>query len=192
MTPPPSRRLNHERTVTYRCYARDDGLFDIEGRLRDCKGFAYRDRERGVLSPGEPVHDICATITIDEDYIIHGFSQEMRAIPFGYCLGAQVDAERLKGACLMRGWRKTLAEAFGPHGGCTHLRELMQGMGTAAFQTISAAKDERLFDAGFVDSDRETPPPFLGGCHSWQFEGPVVARWFPQFHRPKAKDAGEG
>lgn len=175
------RPLNHERTISYRSFAREDGLFDIEGHLRDAKGYDYTDRERGTLQPGSPVHDIWAMLTIDAGMTVRDFRNELRATPFGYCQGA-IDPSRLIGASIARGWRKALSEAFGQFGGCTHLREMVFGMGTVAFQTISALRDQRMFGAGGSDADRTEVPFFLDGCHSWARTSPVVATYMPQFH----------
>lgn len=184
------RPLSHERHISYRSFERDDGLFEIEGSLRDTKGYDYFDRERGTLPPGAPVHDIFAVLTIDGDMSVRDFRYELRATPFRYCQEA-VDPSRLVGASIRRSWRRSLTEAFGPQGGCTHLRELVLGMGTVAFQTVSALRDQRLFDAGGSDARRTEQPFFIGGCHSWASDGPVVARYMPQFHRPAGGDGEE-
>lgn len=176
------RQLNHDRSITYRSFERADGLFEIEGSLRDAKGYDYIDRERGVLPPGAPVHDIFARIVIDPEMTVRDFAYELRATPFRYCMGA-VDASALAGANVSHSWRAALAKAFGPNGGCTHLRELVFGMGTVAFQTLSALRDQKMFEAGGTDADTTEPPFFIGGCHSWAHESPVVERHFPQFHR---------
>ena len=182
------RPLNHERSITYRSFERADGLFEIEGHLRDIKGYAYFDRERGTLPPGAPVHDIFAVLALDTNMTVHDFRYELRATPFHYCLGA-VDPSKLVGAGIGRGWRAALSAAFGPHGGCTHLRELVFGMGTIAFQTVSALRDQKMFSAGGTDADRTQEPFFLGGCHSWAHESPVVERYFPQYHRKPDAEA---
>ena len=187
MTENTRRSLSHERSISYRSFARDDGCFDIEGHLRDVKGYDYTDRERGILPPGSPVHDIHATLTIDADMTVREFRHELRAAPFGYCQGA-IDPSRLVGASIRKGWRKALSEAFGPFGGCTHLREMVFGMGTVAFQTISALRDQRMFAAGASDADRTEVPFFLDGCHSWARTSPVVATYLPQFHTSGHED----
>lgn len=187
--PDDNRRPIHLRDIQYRSFARPDGLFDIEGYLRDTKAHALTDRERGPMPPGTPLHDIVAVLTIGTDMVVRDFRYEMRAVPFGYCQQA-VDPSRLIGASLARGWRRALAEAFGLHGGCTHLREMMFGMGTVAFQTLSTLGDEQMFAAGGRDAERTDRPFYLGGCHSWAIDSPVVERFFPQFHQPRA--AGEG
>lgn len=76
------RPLNHERSTTYRSFERADGLFEIEGTLRDMKGYAYIDRERGTLAPGTPVHDIFAVLVFDAEMTVRDFRYELRATPF--------------------------------------------------------------------------------------------------------------
>ncbi|MBS7707839.1 DUF2889 domain-containing protein [Chelatococcus asaccharovorans] len=181
---PRRRPLNHRRTVTYESFEREDGLFDIEASVYDTKGHIYSDRERGQLKPGEPVHDIRARLTINDCYVVIDFATEMAAVPFAYCRGA-VDPQRLVGCCIVRGWRKAVDQAFGPRRGCTHLRDLVLGMGTVAFQTLSANTDEKRFTAGLTDSDVVEKPSFLGGCHSWAISSPVVKSFFPQFYEPE-------
>ncbi len=177
------RSLNHERSIVYRSFERDDGLFEIEGHLQDTKGYDYIDRERGTMAPGTPLHDIVAVLAFDEEMNVCSFCYELRAVPFSYCLGS-VDPAKLVGASIARGWRASLATAFAPHGGCTHLRELVFGMGTVAFQTVSALRDQKMFQAGRTDGDRTERPFFLGGCHSWAADSPVAQRYMPQFCEP--------
>lgn len=185
---PQRKPLNHERSIIYRSFEREDGLFDIEGRLHDSKGYLYNDRERGLLQPGEPVHHVLALLTIDTDMVVRDFDYEFVSAPFSYCLGA-VDPKRMVGVSIKKQWRQSVAEAFGPIGGCTHLREMIVGMGTVAYQTLSALRDQRMIENGGGDADFTEPPFFLGGCHSWAWDSPVVETYFPQFHDKDGRKA---
>ena len=84
----------------------------------------------------------------------------------------------LIGAQLGKGWRKMIDTHLGDLKGCTHLRELLANMATAAFQAIPGA----LFPA-----EENQPPLYLGTCKSWDFDGPVVMRVYPQFYQWKKK-----
>jgi hypothetical protein len=65
--------------------------------------------------------------------------------------------------------------------GCTHLRELLFNLATAAFQTIPHAR-ECAAASPAVRATKPTEPPFyMGKCMTWDFNGPVVARVAPQF-----------
>lgn len=187
-TPAP-RTPAHERRISYHGYHREDGLWDIEGQLCDTK--PYDQTMRGQLRPrGTPVHDMLVRVTIDDAMTIVDIHAFMRSTPFDECPQAEPPVRRLIGATLGRGWRRALDEAIGSTRGCTHLRELLFGTATAAFQTLGAYKDHLRQLRGEPEPRRATPPFFMGGCMSWDFDGPVVARVAPQFigwHRRQEK-----
>lgn len=178
------RRPNHNRQISFQSFDRQDGLVDIEGRIVDAKDYSYFDRERGMLAPGDPVHDISVRVTIDAQMVVHSIEVSMDAVPFSICGGGTSGAQSLVGVSIADGWRHALRQHMGRTAGCTHLRELLLALGTVAFQTASAALDERLRAEGVSDADRNDNPFFLDGCHSWAMDGPVTARYFPQYFRP--------
>lgn len=180
------RALHHQRRVSYDSYELDNGRIEIEGNLTDVKAFDYPDRERGMLRPGDPVHNISARIILSKDYVVQDFDFTMHDVPFSFCRSA-VQPEALIGACVAHGWRKSLDRAFGPYRGCSHLRELVFGMGTVAFQTISTRGDMEVYNSGCRDADVEEQPFFINGCHSWAATSPITRQWYPQF----AKDPDE-
>jgi hypothetical protein len=102
------------------------------------------------------------------------------------------------GATLGPGWRQAIEKALGNNRGCTHLRELLFNMATAAYQTIPSYKERLRRQAGAPRSASTEPPYHLGKCIAWDFDGPVVARHHPEFagwqplkRQPKpAADAG--
>ena len=77
---------------------------------------------------------------------------------------------RLAGDPIHHMW---LRVTMGGVASCTHLRELLFNMATAAFQTLPAA---------FGGGDPDTPPRHLGQCTGWDFEGNGVKEYFPQFY----------
>jgi hypothetical protein len=83
-------------------------------------------------------------------------------------------------------WRKAIESAMGGVAGCTHLRELLFNVATAAFQTIPIELS-RQREARGEPRDPDAPVPyFLGKCLSWDREGPVVQRVLPMYYRPPA------
>jgi hypothetical protein len=44
-------------------YQREDGMWDIEGHLRDIKGYAFESEWRGKVEEGTPVHDMWIRLT---------------------------------------------------------------------------------------------------------------------------------
>ena len=72
LSSPAAREHIHNRTVECRGYRREDGLWDIEGRLVDVKTYTFHNNERGDVPPGEPVHEMWIRLTVDDDMKIHG------------------------------------------------------------------------------------------------------------------------
>ncbi len=177
---PAPRRHLHTRQTTYRGYLREDGLWDIEGELCDTKPYAYADRERGRMPPGTPVHHMLARLTVDDALVIRDAHFEMRAIPFSFCAGAAADAASFIGITLGGGWRRAVDERMRGTAGCSHLRELLYNIATAAFQTISPYREEFMAERG-APTGKNGLPFFLDQCYSWALTSPVVARYFPQF-----------
>lgn len=193
LSPPAARRLMHNRTVTCAGYRREDGLWDIEGRIVDTKPFAVVESYRGHRPALSDVHNIAIRLTIDEDFVVRDIEVHMEAVPYPICPGAIPNYRRLIGARIGAGWRKAVNAAVGSTAGCTHARELLFPMATVAFQTLlgwedafatteekaaRARREAARRSAEHADPER---PQFLDGCYSWSSEREVVARLYPRF-----------
>jgi hypothetical protein len=178
---PQARTQLHTRAVVYRGYLRDDGLWDIEGEMTDTKSYALERTERGPMPPGTPVHGMAIRTTIDDKLTIREICSVMDHTPFGEC-GAGVDPmQQMVGVTMGPGWRHAIEKALGGIRGCTHLRELLYNMATAAYQTVPAYREQLRRASGAPASDSDTPPFHLGKCQAWSFDGEVVKRHYPQF-----------
>jgi len=172
----PRRRL-HSRRVTYEGWQRDDGLFDIEGRIVDTK-----DDDivllSGVRPAGEPVHDMWVRVTIDRGYTIRDVEAQSDRVPYpGGCDVIGPDYRALIGANLVRGFRKRLHDTMGHVRGCTHLTEMLGYLPTAAVQTF----------AGLTREDEGTDKPFqLDRCHALETTTETVRRYYPRWYRGAA------
>ena len=71
VSPSVSRKQLHTREIKCIGYERDDGLWDIEGRITDTKTYSYDNEDRGIVISGSPVHDMTIRLTIDEDLLVH-------------------------------------------------------------------------------------------------------------------------
>ena len=61
------RKEHHHRQIDLRFYHREDGLFEVEGRLIDRKTVAFRRQLCDVDSPpGDTLHDITVTLVFDD------------------------------------------------------------------------------------------------------------------------------
>ena len=112
-------------------------------------------------------------VTIDRKLVVHAIEAAMDAHPLQDYPQARPALQGMVGACMARGWRQAIAQHMGGVASCTHLRELLFNMATAAFQTLPAA---------FGGGDPDTPPRHLGQCTGWDFEGNGVKEYFPQFY----------
>lgn len=183
------RRQMHRRSVECVGYLRNDGLWEVEARLVDTKPFAQRDRYRGELKAGDPVHDIALRLAVDDRMIIIEAETTMRATPYPTCIEVEPILQRLVGERIGKGWRELVRQKIGRLETCTHLSELLGPAVTALFQTMSYGKTPE--GGSSMDHQRAAGerPFFIGGCHSWRTDGPIVAEMFPQFaSKPAAKD----
>lgn len=177
---PAARRHLHTRAVTYRGFLREDGLWDIEGEMFDTKTYAFELSERGDMPPGSPVHGLSIRVTVDEEMVIRDIATSMDYTPFGECRRGEDPMQAMIGIRMGPGWRQAIEKALGGIRGCTHLRELLFNMATAAYQTVFPYKDYLREQAG-VPHSSEHPPYHAGRCIAWDFDGPLVARHLPQF-----------
>ncbi|WP_239482834.1 DUF2889 domain-containing protein [Paraburkholderia sp. C35] len=163
----------HTRNIALQGYRRADGLYDIEGHLRDTK--SYDRASHGVfVKAGQPIHEMLLRITIGIDFVIRDVHVESMTIPYaGYCDAIAVSYGKLKGMKLGAGFMREARSLFGGVNGCTHMTELIGAVATAAFQTMSeelnASATERPFQ--------------LDGCHALRTDGPIVKAFHPKWYK---------
>lgn len=187
----PTRTPVHTRDVQFRSFLRQDGLWDIEATLLDTKAYDQVAIERGPLPAGTPIHHMHIRLTIDDSFMVREVQVAMPATPFGECQHTRAPLDLLVGSQVGRGWRKIIQEKMGGERGCTHLRELLAGMGTVAFQTVGRHRAHLRKQAGLPEPIQLTPRPPLGECLGWAFDGAPMQRYRPEFFgwRPPAAPA---
>ena len=178
---PAPRTHVHTRSVEYRGFLREDGLWDIEAELTDTKTYSLQRSNRDVLQAGQPVHGMVIRLTVDDAMKITAVAVGMPAAPFAECQQAKPPMERLIGCTLGRGWRKAIEEALGKTQGCAHLRELLFNMATVGYQTIPLYRHHLQQLTGLPEPVLKRPPPHVGQCIAWDFNGTVVKRVYPEF-----------
>jgi hypothetical protein len=178
---PASRRHLHTRAVSYRGFLRDDGLWDIEGELSDTRPYGFTRSDGSEQQAGEPIHGMLIRLTIDEGMTIRAIATAMDVKPFDECRQGNDPMQRMVGASLGPGWRQAIEKALGGVRGCTHLRELLFNMATAAYQAVFPWREQERRLAGIGPADAREPPYHLGRCIAWDTDGAVVARQYPQF-----------
>ena len=182
---PTTRTHVHTRNIAFHGYLREDGLWDIEAELLDRREYAYVSRDQSRRAAPSTVHNMLLRVTLNDDMVIQAITSSMATTPFGECSQAADPLQKLVGARLGGGWRRTIDEAMGGVAGCTHLRELLFNVATAAFQTIPVYRNNMRRGTGEADLKPVKllkPPPHFGKCMSWDFNGPVMKRVAPEFY----------
>ena len=181
LSEPAPREAYHHRSVAYRGYLRDDGLWDIEAHLTDTKSYAFDSSFRGAIQPGEPIHDMWIRLTVDQDFVVRHAEAATDASPFAICPAVTSSFASLEGVVMGRGWSRAVRERMGGVQGCTHLVELVRAMATVAFQTIRGDRDKAAADTG--TGKAASKPFFIDGCHALDSRGDIVREQFPEWYR---------
>ena len=186
LPPAPGRVPLHNRRIEMQGFRRADGWYDIDGELLDVKHYDYVSSEGVAREAGTPLHHMKIRLTVDEHMVVRAVVVVMPATPFPECHGGEAPLQALVGATLARGWRKAIDAACGGIGGCTHLRELLPAMATAALQTITHDLVSQKRARGEPVYQGDKPPASFGQCIAWDFDGPVMKRVAPRFagYRP--------
>jgi len=170
--PSAGRALKHTRSIDLAGYRRDDGLWDIEGRITDVKPHDVNWVRR--LPAGVPQHDMQVRLVIDTEFNIRDAVVVSEANPYGqYCEAVIPDYRQLIGLNLVRGFRKAVRELFAGVKGCTHVTELLGVMPTAAIQTVTAEENEARESDGHFAFDR---------CAALDRRGGAVREYYPRWY----------
>jgi len=190
LPPPAARAPLHERRLTIDGFEREDGLYDIEGRIVDTKTYAYDSDWHGRVEPGTPVHDMTIRLTVDDRLKIREVAAVTDRSPFPPCREAAVNYEALVGLIIGPGWTRALRQRVGGTAGCTHITELLSQVATVAFQTmVKKREEERMKRRIDGDSDRPKQRPLLiGTCHAFAIHGEVVKQYWPEYYKPRGAD----
>lgn len=180
LSPPAPRRHQHTREIRFLGFERDDGLFDIEGRITDTKTYSFHNRERGTIEAGEPIHDMTVRLTVDIDRLVRKVEVAFDGAPHEYCKGIADAYHALEGLTVGAGWYQKVRERVGGTGGCTHVTELMGPIATAVMQTLYPALNRRR--EASPEAGRK-PPIQLDGCHAHARASPVVKERWPEWYK---------
>lgn len=171
--PDVARDEAHLRDITLRGFHRADGLFDIEGRLLDRKPVEFQVMVGPLVAPMAPIPDVSVRMTIDLDYRVVAIVGVSDTVPYKGCHEAPPNLAGLVGASIADGWGKAVRTHFGGVRGCSHLFELLQTLGSVAFQTLIPLRRHipEVNASG-------TPPFLLNNCIAFHEEGAVAPiRW---------------
>ncbi|MDN7997859.1 DUF2889 domain-containing protein [Burkholderia multivorans] len=176
-----TREPLHTRQITFEGFRRSDGLFEIEGYLTDRKphDFAPPSSPR-VVPANEPIHDLGLRVVFDLDMIVHEVETFIRAYPYRECPGGGATLQALVGLRIGAGWSGEVRKRLPPGDTCTHLREILIPLATAAIQTVNPLRSQTLLDA----TDASGKPLKVDSCFAYGASRELVLQRWPAFHRP--------
>jgi len=180
LTPPSPRRLVHQRTIVCTGYAREDGLWEVEGEFADTKSETYREGDQGAIPAGVPLHGLRLRLVIDDAAKILSAEAVLDHTPFSICPLAAPLTARLAGLSIGKGFMAEARRLIGGAQGCTHVLELLSEVAATAFQTLHEVRwreNDALRAAGLPPRR----PAIIDTCHALRADGPVVRRKWPEF-----------
>jgi hypothetical protein len=208
LSPPAARHRLHTRTVLCDGFIRDDGLWEIEGRIVDHRTYPFDNEWRGRVMPDTPLHEMWIRLTLDDDMTIKAVEAATDRSPFAVCPEVLPNFQRLVGAKIGPGFARSLREKLGGKEGCTHIVEMLGQVATVALQTKVTAHARALRRAKLGQPAEQRPappgprsawaeapepgarPPVIDTCHAWASDGDVVRRLLPDHYTgPEARDA---
>lgn len=198
LSKPAARTPIHQRLIDCQGFEREDGLFDIEGRLTDTKSYGIDTTVRGRLEPGDFIHDMRMRITLDQTFMIVDLEAVSDHHPYTNCGDITPDYKKLIGQRIVSGFTKATEEAVGREKGCTHHTGLLRDLATVAFQTIGPLLARRAREQGEPIKDmskvlfNDRKPPMIDGCHALASDNPNVKQFFPKWYMPKESDKSSG
>ncbi|MGH7004137.1 MAG: DUF2889 domain-containing protein, partial [Alphaproteobacteria bacterium] len=215
---PAPREHLHTRTVTCQGFLRQDGLWDIEGRIVDVKTYGFDNEWRGRVDAGTPVHEMLIRLTLDDRMEIKALATATDHSPFQICPDILPNFQRLVGLKIGHGFTREVRARLGGPEGCTHIVEMLQQVATVAYQTMVAERAKALrkvqkaqaaeaaagagaqppeaADPGTRTADKpKRRPVVVDTCHVWRSDGPLVKKYVPEFYTgadtARAKDGAE-
>lgn len=174
-----NRELVHTRRYEFQGFRRDDGLWDVEGRMTDVRAYGFDNEYRGHIPAGEPIHDMRVRLTLDDEMVIKAIEVATDAAPFQICPAILPNFQAVVGLKIGPGWNRKIKELLGGARGCTHHVEMLGAIATAAFQTIYPARSRYGYPS--PPSGPGTKPPLIDSCHAFASDGDIVKRRWPDF-----------
>jgi len=180
LSTPHKREKIHNRIAHCEGFKREDGLWDIEGHLKDTKTYDFKSDSRGEINAGIAIHDMSIRITLDDNLEIIDINITMDSHPYNICPAILPNFKKLIGIKIGKGFKKNVYSKVGGIAGCTHLVELLFPIATTAFQTIYSYK---AFKKQNKVSSNYNPPTLMNSCHSWSENKEIIKKYYPKFYK---------
>lgn len=165
-------------------YARDDGLFDVEGHLTDCKPVDFQINVGPRRAAGEPIHEMWIRLTIDKELVVREVVAATDHAPYLDCQSTPPTLASLVGLRIGGGWKRAVRERLGGTQSCTHLMELLGPMATTAVQSLVTELREFPLQRS---SGRSLQ---IDSCYSMAATRRAVALRWPEYYEGPRDAAG--
>lgn len=179
LSPAAPRKRLHSRQISCTGYEREDGLWEVEGRISDIRDWP----QDGVLggharAAGEHLHLMSLRITLDSQFTIVAAQAVTHQAPYDECGGIAPSYGDLVGMRIEAGFSQAVKARFRGRLGCTHLTDLIGPVATTALQTIRPLMMRRAMARGEVPPDEGPKPALLDSCHGLRKGGQAaIVRW---------------
>jgi hypothetical protein len=175
----------HHRRIDMHGYRREDGLYEIDGRVLDTKKTSASIAGGKTWDAGQHIHDMGVRLIVDEDLLVHDVIAVSDTTPYAVCKEATAAMKAIVGQRIAAGWTMMVKSRLGGAKGCTHLMELLIPLATAAFQTIAEVRLSR------PDKLNATGRPVkIDSCYAFAANRDIVERRWPAFYTGARTDEG--
>jgi hypothetical protein len=175
--------LLHTREIVCHGFLRDDGLLDVEGTMQDISPDGS-DLFFKRLAPGEHLHRMRITMTVDTDLVIRQVQVHTEAAPTPYCADGNAAYGALQGLQIGPGFTRKVRALVGGTKGCTHHTELFGPLATTAMQALFAWRRETGSLRAAHQAEGPLPRPSLAGtCQAYRHDGEALRIIWPPHRR---------
>lgn len=175
-----TREELHFRRIDCRGFRRSDGLFEVEGHLTDRKPSDFRPpSDVRVVQANQPIHSHWLRLVFDMDMVIREVSASIESFPYDECPQGGESLQALVGLRIGPGWNAEVRRRLPSAETCTHLKEMLAPLATAAYQSMEGLRPD-LFHAVRADGR----PVNLDSCYAYSTSRQIVMRRWPAFYRP--------
>jgi hypothetical protein len=170
----------HSRQIDLRGYRRADGLFEVRARLTDRKSHDFTPPGDSRMVPAQaPLHDLGVTVVFDEDMVVRKVRTFIDAHPYAQCPAGGDTLQSLVGLRIGPGWNSEVRKRLPSCDTCTHLKEILAPLASAAYQTMTEQR-RHLLDA----RDSKGKPVKIDSCYAYGASRDLVKRLWPDYHQP--------
>lgn len=177
-----AREELHFRQIQFRGWRRGDGLFEIQANLTDTKPQEFRPPSGlRVVPAGAAIHNLGLTLVFGADMVVRSAQTFISAHPYRECPGGGAALQAIVGMKIGSGWSGEVRKRLPSGETCTHLRELLIPLASAALQSMTSLRSQE--DLNVLGPDGR--PRKIDSCYAYGASRELVMQRWPAFHVPK-------